>query len=128
MLTLALAFSINAVVVSIYDGDTFHVQIGSRVDTVRVMSIDTPEMPPRNKCPDEVKRASAAKRALEILMPVGSTVRLYQSGSRHRDRYGRLLANAVTPSGAEVGQTLIAQGFARPWKGRREDWCLPLPR
>jgi micrococcal nuclease len=29
----------------------------------------------------------------------------------------------VLIDGRDLGETLIAEGVARPWRGRREPWC-----
>jgi endonuclease YncB( thermonuclease family) len=39
-----------------------------------------------------------------------------------KDRYGRTLA-AIYNSNGEVGATMVREGLARIWRGRREPWC-----
>jgi micrococcal nuclease len=41
------------------------------------------------------------------------------------DRYGRTL-RIVIRDGRSLGDTLIAEGLAEPWRGRRSDWCVRL--
>jgi endonuclease YncB( thermonuclease family) len=43
------------------------------------------------------------------------------------DRYGRTLAQVLV-DGEDVACILIKEGYARPWTGRREDWCQSLDR
>ena len=52
---------------------------------------------------------------------------LAATGSRDRDRYGRLL-RLVTRRGRSLGEELVAEGLAETWKGRRSSWCgVALP-
>ena len=41
---------------------------------------------------------------------------------RDRDRYGRLL-RVVTRDGESLGATLVREGLAEAWQGRRGSWC-----
>ncbi len=77
-------------VVWVVDGDTIHVRLGTRVEEVRYIGVNAPEIP------HEVRywqkggpRASAVNRALVAR----HAVRLELDVS-HRDRWGRLLAYA----------------------------------
>ena len=38
------------------------------------------------------------------------------------DRYDRVIA-FIEIDGRDLGQMMIAEGLARPWRGRREPWC-----
>jgi endonuclease YncB( thermonuclease family) len=38
------------------------------------------------------------------------------------DPYGRVLARFMV-FGVSVEDILVSEGLARPWAGRREDWC-----
>lgn len=90
----------------VVDGDTFWTD----GEKVRLAGIDTPELsPPR--CAEEGRRGRAAKRRLYELLNSG-TVELHVSGTRDRDRYGRLLRTA-TVDGRSVGRTMIAEGLAQ---------------
>lgn len=106
-----------AEVATVIDGDTFVLAGGERV---RVLNIDTPEMPPKARCAAEAQLAQAAKARLEDLIG-GRAVELRAEG-RDRDGYGRLLRR-VEVQGQDVGAALVAEGLARPWRGRREPWC-----
>jgi endonuclease YncB( thermonuclease family) len=48
-------------------------------------------------------------------------IELRQQG-RDRDRYGRLL-RTVHRDGRSLGDRLVEEGLARPWRGRSEYWC-----
>lgn len=71
------------------DGDTIHVDIGGRDETVRLIGIDTPEsVDPRS--PVECFGIEASDH-LKELAPPGTRVRLVRDAEA-RDRYDRLLA------------------------------------
>lgn len=102
---------INCVV----DGDTFWFE-GERV---RVADIDTPEM--QGRCPYESQLALRARDRLRALLNEGS-FDLRPIGTRNVDQYGRLL-RVVVRNGRSLGDTLVSEGLARTWTGRREPWC-----
>jgi len=71
--------------------------------------------------PSERQRGEAAKLRLLELLNAGPIILV--DGDRSHDRYGRRLAIA-TRNGASLGDRLIAEGLAEPWRGRRSSWCL----
>jgi len=42
-----------------------------------------------------------------------------------RDKYGRLLVHLIV-NGEDAACILIREGYAHPWRGRREDWCIEV--
>ncbi|MBC7987345.1 MAG: thermonuclease family protein [Sphingomonadaceae bacterium] len=104
---------INCVV----DGDTFWIG-GAKV---RILDIDTPELsPPR--CAEEERLGLAAKERLGELLSAGPVELASAPGEDDRDHYGRLL-RTVHIGGRSVGDTLIAEGLARPYGSGRRAWC-----
>ena len=103
----------------VYDGDTFWL----RGQAIRIEDIDTPEKK-RPKCTSEAILAADATRRLIELLNDGE-FELVQRGPRNIDRWGRRL-RTVEISGASIAGTLIAEGLARPWTGRRDPWCGDL--
>lgn len=100
----------------VVDGDTFRMA-GERI---RIADIDTPETHPA-RCPQEAERGEAATRRLHALLNQGAIS--LEAIDRDTDRYGRKL-RIVSVDGAGVGETLITEGLARPYKGgRRAGWC-----
>ena len=97
------------------DGDTFRMA----GDKIRIADIDTPETHPA-RCPKEARLGAAATQRLQALLNSG-TVTLHPI-DRDTDRYGRKLRR-VEVNGRGVGDTLIAEGLARPYRGRRMGWC-----
>ena len=99
----------------VVDGDTFWMA-GAKI---RIADIDTPETHPA-RCPEEARLGAAATQRLQALLNSGAVT--LHSIDRDTDRYGRLLRR-VTVDGRGVGDTLIAEGLARPYLGRRMGWC-----
>jgi Staphylococcal nuclease homologue len=76
-----------------------------RRDRIRVLGIDTPE---RGAC------YSAEATARTSALAGGKRVRLIGDARQPtRDRFGRRLAYVTVPGGADLGQRLLAGGFAR---------------
>jgi micrococcal nuclease len=107
-----------AKVVGVIDGDTLELTGGDRV---RILNIDTAEMPPRSRCGRERKLALAAKVRLAELVEQGEIITLAREG-RDRDPYGRQLRR-VRIDGRDVGEQLVREGLAQPWRGHKADWC-----
>lgn len=99
----------------VWDGDTFSIGAASG-SKVRLANIDAPEI--KGRCSSEIVRAKKAKARLADLLRRGA-VEVYAEG---HDRYGRILA-IVWVSGQDAGDTLVAEGLARTWTGRRLPWC-----
>ncbi|OYX50398.1 MAG: hypothetical protein B7Y97_07565 [Sphingomonas sp. 32-66-10] len=99
----------------VVDGDTFRMA----GDKIRIADIDTPETHPA-RCPEEARLGAAATQRLQALLNSG-TVTLHPI-DRDTDRHGRKLRR-VEVNGRGVGDTLIAEGLARPYRGRRMGWC-----
>lgn len=102
----------------VIDGDTFE---DLRADvTYRIVNIDTPETGSRAACVAERELGNRATEAARRLVSQAQRLELRPTG--RIDRYGRTIAFALL-DGADWGETLIAAGLARPWRGRREPWC-----
>jgi micrococcal nuclease len=100
----------------VIDGDTF--VLGG--EKIRIADIDAPETGGA-KCASEAELGGRATRRLRELLNAGPfELQGYQS--RDRDRYGRRL-RVVMRDGRSVGDTLIAEGLARRWNGKRRPWC-----
>lgn len=112
ILAAALAFSAT-------DGDS--VRIDGRPH--RIANIDAPELR-HAQCDAERRLALVAKRRLEVLLASGVVVVTVGDPATGRtvDKYRRVLAT-ISIDGHDVGETLIAEGLARPWEGKRRSWC-----
>ena len=118
---------LEATVVRIVDGDTIHVRIGTRIEKVRYIGINTPEVhhPSRGEEPGG-REASELNRRLVT----GKHIRL-ELDVQERDRYGRLLAY-VWVGDLMVNAELVRQGYAQvmtiPPNVRYQDLFLKLQR
>jgi endonuclease YncB( thermonuclease family) len=102
----------------VIDGDTF--EDLATGDRYRLENIDTPETGPRAQCRAERElgdRATARARAF-----IAEARRLDVRRTGRTDRYDRIVA-FVRIDGRDLGEMMIAEGLARPWRGRREPWC-----
>jgi micrococcal nuclease len=98
-------------VTRVVDGDTVHVRLGGRDETVRYIGIDTPETVKPNTAVQCFGKA--ASREHERLV-AGERVRLRFDVER-RDRYGRLLAYVYRARDNRfVNATLVRRGYAVP--------------
>ncbi len=100
----------------VVDGDTFYY----RGEKIRIADIDAPETGSA-QCASEAERGERAKRRLRELLNE-APFELHGYMSRDTDRYGRKL-RIVTRGGRSIGDTLVAEGLARRWSGKRQPWC-----
>lgn len=98
------------------DGDT--IESGGR--RYRLANIDTPEMGDRARCGAERRLAQRATQRARALLDNARRIEVHPIG--RDDRYGRSVAY-VRIDGRDLGEALMAEGLARPWRGRREAWC-----
>lgn len=102
----------QAVVVRITDGDTVVLRgrgtgpLTGEPTRVRVLLVDTPEVHPEQECfgPEASARTAA-------LLPPGSGVHV-QADRDPTDRFGRTLLHVWTPGGDNLGEVLVAEGYA----------------
>jgi endonuclease YncB( thermonuclease family) len=90
-----------ASVLSIGDGDTISVTESSRRIKVRLACIDAPET-------SQSPYGMEARKALQVLLPVGSQVTLK---SKATDRYGRTVAEVLKGS-TNINKSLVGSGNA----------------
>ncbi len=99
----------RAVVVRAVDGDTIKVrEAGGRVETVRLLGVDTPEVHHPTKPVQCFGPEAAAFTAARL---TGRPVRLEDDVERH-DRYGRRLAYVIV-DGRRFDDELLRLGYAR---------------
>jgi micrococcal nuclease len=118
-------------VVWVVDGDTVHVRVGPRLEKVRYIGINAPEIPHAGRWWREGGAlAHAANRQL-----VARQAAALELDLEHRDTYGRLLAYVwVARAGTRVmaSAELVRQGFAQvmaiPPNLRHRDLLLALQR
>lgn len=104
----------------VIDGDTIEdVVVGV---TYRFANIDAPETGEGAKCPNEARRGELARLAVIAMVKRAKKIEVRQTW--RWDQYGRRVAFVYADS-ADIGEALVAKGFARPWRGKREKWCGP---
>ncbi|HVE95114.1 MAG TPA: thermonuclease family protein [Acidimicrobiales bacterium] len=100
----------EGVVTKHVDGDTLHVTIANRDETVRFIGIDTPETHGRGGLRECFGKEASARTAK--LLPLGTRVRLVRDVEA-RDRYRRLLAYVYRAADdLFVNLELARQGYA----------------
>jgi endonuclease YncB( thermonuclease family) len=102
----------------VIDGDTIEdLATGERI---RLANIDTPEIREGARCTAERRHGERARTEVRLLLARANEIALRRTG--REDDYGRTIAYVLI-DGQDLGRTLIAEGLARPWRGRREPWC-----
>ncbi|OGK98991.1 MAG: hypothetical protein A3I14_02235 [Candidatus Rokubacteria bacterium RIFCSPLOWO2_02_FULL_73_56] len=101
--------ALEGTVVRVVDGDTVHVRLGDRVERVRYIGVNTPEVHHPTKGEEPGGRAAAL---VNRRLVAGKRVRL-ELDVQARDRYGRLLAY-VWADGVMVNAELVRLGMAQP--------------
>jgi len=102
--------------IRVWDGDSIRLGLTSEAEAVRIFNIDAPEI--AGQCAFETNLAQRSKNRLAALL-AGQRVEINRQGT---DRYGRTLA-ALSVNGVDAGDSLVREGLARTWTGRREPWC-----
>ena len=103
------------------DGDTIHVQLGGRVEKVRYIGVNAPEIPhPHHRAHGGPRRtngyfphttaAGEAARQINLELVGGKSVRL-EFDHRRRDEYRRLLAY-VWVGDVMINAELVRRGYA----------------
>ena len=114
VLALALALpalaqsALEGTVVRVVDGDTIHVRLGERLEKVRYIGVDTPELHHPTRGQEPGGRTAAAVNGLLVS---GRRVRL-ELDAQSRDRFGRLLAY-VWVDATMVNAELVRRGVAQ---------------
>lgn len=111
-------------VISVYDGDTFRVDIDELSDIVgkniaiRILGIDTPEI--RGQCEKEKQLAIKARDFTHYYLNNASSIRL---SNLKRDKYFRLLAD-VYIDGESLAAALLVNNLAVRYSGnKKSNWC-----
>lgn len=100
----------NQTVTDIVDGDTLKININGKIETVRLLSIDTPETKDPRK-PVECFGREAANKLKELTL--GKTVLLETDSMQgDRDRYGRLLRYLYLLDGTFINAQMVKSGYA----------------
>lgn len=140
--TLAmLFFTINAAKTEVYeykilriiDGDTVEIEAPYLPSPLkpslylRIDGVDTPEKPPRARCPREDIISLMAKLYTEQEIANASDVRIVL---KKWDKYGGRVLGDVLLNGIPLSQKLIDSGYAVEYHGgkKNNNWCPPTTR
>jgi len=117
----------RAVLLGWTDGDTFSAEIdqgfnGTTTQRLRLIgsaiALDTPEL--RSPDPEIRRRGMAAKNRAEGMLPPGSAcyvvTKKHAKGAPPDGAFGRYLAQLLLPDGTNVGDALLAEGHAEPYR------------
>ena len=106
--TVAAQTPLEGTVIRVVDGDTVNVRLGERVEKVRYIGMNTPEVhhPTKGEEPGGREAAAVNRTLVE-----GRRVRL-ELDVQERDRYGRLLAY-VWVGDTMVNAELVRRGYAQ---------------
>jgi micrococcal nuclease len=108
--SLGRKFSPPYKVIKIIDGDTIQVKIGFKIEIVRMLGVDTPEIESlysREECFGK----ESSQKTKELLE--GKKVFLLKDPEvSDRDKYGRLLRYVFLEDGEFINADLIERGFA----------------
>ena len=121
LFTLAAAFTLCAEAPRInceVDGDTLWIN----GEKVRLADINAPETTGA-ACAEE--RALGQRARLRLLGLLNAGPFTLEVSGRPTDRYGRAL-RVARRHGRSLGDVLVSEGLAEPWRGRRSDWCTML--
>jgi micrococcal nuclease len=100
--------TLEGTVVRVVDGDTIHVRLGERIEKVRYIGVNTPEIHHPRK---GVEPGGREARLVNLDLVLGRRVRL-DTDVQTRDRYGRLLAY-VWIGDLMVNAEMVRRGYAQ---------------
>jgi len=112
--------------VSVYDGDTFKVNINSypsivgKKISIRVRGIDTPELRTRKKC-EKLLGYKAKEIAKELLF----NSKVIELRNIKRGKYFRIVADVYLDNNVSYASKLLKSGLAVPYDGGHKSkvWC-----
>ena len=98
-------------VVEVIDGDTIKVDIGGKIETVRLIGMDTPEIANPYSSREDYFGPEAAQYAKQLLENQ-SVYLIPDPMQSNRDKYDRLLRYVFLEDGTLINAKLVAEGYA----------------
>lgn len=98
-------------VVEVIDGDTIKVDIGEKIETVRLIGMDTPEIANPHSSREDYFGPEAAQYAKQLLENQ-SVYLIPDPMQSNRDKYDRLLRYVFLEDGTLINAKLVADGYA----------------
>jgi micrococcal nuclease len=100
-------------VVKVVDGDTIKVNINGKIETIRLIGLDTPEIVDPRKTV-QCFALEASNKAKEVL--TNKNIRLEADKTQgDRDKYGRLLRYVFLEDNTFYNKLMIAEGYAHEY-------------
>jgi len=108
------------IVLRVLDGDTLKIEHQGRIESLRLIGIDTPESKVNKKAQKDAARnqedikkiiilGREATRYLKRLVKPGDTIKI-EFDRRIRDKYGRLLGYVYLPNGKMLNEEIVKAG------------------
>jgi micrococcal nuclease len=98
-------------VVEVIDGDTIKVDIAGKIETVRLIGMDTPEIANPHSSREDYFGPEAAQYAKQLLENQ-SVYLIPDPMQSNRDKYDRLLRYVFLEDGTLINAKLVAEGYA----------------
>jgi micrococcal nuclease len=113
ILLLACQAAAPAVVVRVVDGDTIVVDLAGKIEHIRLLGVDAPELHDKfTHQPSPTGRI--AKEFMARLLPPGTVMKLeFDRVSGRRDHFRRLLAYVYLMDGRMANLEIIRAGYAK---------------
>lgn len=110
------------ILLKVVDGDTLKIEHQGRIESIRLIGIDTPETRINKKAQKDAARSGEdikkiislgqeATRYVKILVKPGDPLRV-EFDRQIRDKYGRLLGYVYLPSGKMLNEEIVKAGYA----------------
>ena len=110
------------ILLKVVDGDTLKIEHQGRIESLRLIGIDTPESRINKKAQKDAARSGEdikkiislgqeATRYVKILVKPGDPLRV-EFDRQIRDKYGRLLGYVYLPSGKMLNEEIVKAGYA----------------
>ena len=97
-------------VLDVVDGDTLRIKIKDKIELVRFLGINTPEVEGKYRHQECFGKEASAKT--KELLKNKKVILLPDSNSPDRGKYGRLLRYVFLPNGDFINAILIKEGYA----------------
>jgi micrococcal nuclease len=110
------------IILKVVDGDTLKIEHQGRIESIRLIGIDTPESRVNQKAKKDAARnqedikkiiglGQEATRYVKRLVKPGETIKI-EFDRQIRDKYGRLLGYVYLPNGKMLNEEIVKAGYA----------------
>ena len=117
----------SALVLKVFDGDTFEAEVNGKPEKIRMLGIDTPEKNQSDKMDRDIERTQRDKKTIQTLGELAykytlnligdkKVVLTSEPGGDDKDRYGRLLRYVYLDDGTFVNKRIVEDGYANVYR------------